>query len=740
MPARKHRPVFILLLLLLIQVPVLSQKTKLLDSLKTRAETETNDSLKATLFNELAWQYKFQDLKESEKYCLQTIELATKAGQIKIRSSAYNTLGLVKTESNLFEEGIKLMELSLADKEKIGDKKGMATVKNNIGVAYKNMGKPELARQYYAEALAAHIELGNERGQADTYSNLGVICRDQGLLEKSDEYFSLALDLHQKTGNKNGQAIVYNNLFANASDRAEYTRGLDYLYKAAVIFESINNRAALVSVYGNIAKVNKELYKYKEALDYCQKAIDLGTAIGAHQNIVSVYASMGDIYFMKEQYKKALQYYKKGLTYGIKNAVGKYESHLYLGQGCCYLEEKDYDKALPAINKAIKISRDKQEEKPLARALQKLAKYYVETNEAGKAKKPLDESIRICRTNDYKDILRLCYHTYANLEEKTGTNNQAGQYLREASKLKDTIFTNDLAQQFAEMQTRYETGKKEAEIKLLKQQEQIDNLKIKEQEASLQKQRYLILFFVIGLVLLAIAGYFYMTNMRLKARLKEEAAIKATEEKERLRMAKDIHDDLGSGLSKISFLSELVVQQKNLDEEAKENLASISETSKKLVVNMRDLIWALNPDNTTLSGLVARLREYSADYLEDYTAGLQLHFPHEVPGFGITKESHRQVLMVLKESLNNIVKHSKATQVEVKVEINHDNFTLVIRDNGVGINVTQKPGNGLGNMRSRMTTIGGVFKLESQREKGTCITVHIPLEQMQNHTLVVNEE
>lgn len=708
------------------------------DSLKTRLQTEPNDSIKALILNELAWQSKFQNLKESEKYCLQSIDLCTRTAQLQLRSSAYNTLGLVKSESSEYETGIQYLKLSLADKEKTGDKKGMATVRNNIGVAYKNLGQPEQALLYFNEALAAHTELGNLRGQGEVYSNLGVLARNSGDYEKSNEYFLKSLELRQKINDKNGMAIVYNNLNANASDQSNYREGLEYLYKAATLFESLNNKVALVAVYGNIAKLNKELLRYKEALDYCKKAIEIGQATGASQNIIGVYASMGDIYFARKQYAKSIQYYNKGLSY-IKDEKGSNKSHLHLGKGVCYMEEKKYDQALPQIKTAIDIARKNNEQKPLARALQKLAKFYVDTKQTDLVKKPLNESIKISKANEYKDILQLCYKTYANYHETLEPGNSTSKdYLEKAGRLKDTIFSQNLAGKFAEMQTRYETEKKETAIQLLQQAKQIDQLKIQEQKNAIRKQQYLLAFSIAGILLLLVAGYFYITHIRLKSRLKQEAAIKATEEKERLRLARDIHDDLGSGLSKINFLSELIAHNKNLGTEYRENAETIAETSKKLVVNMRDLIWALNPENTTLAGLIARIHEYASDYLEDFPAELKLNLPVHIPETRISKDSHRELLMVVKESLNNVVKHSRASLVEIDVRISQQELFLIIKDNGVGIPASYRLGNGLENMKTRIRSIGGLLELVSEAGKGTAVSVNLPMEKLLNTTLVVN--
>jgi len=281
------------------------------------------------------------------------------------------------------------------------------------------------------------------------------------------------------------------------------------------------------------------------------------------------------------------------------------------------------------------------------------------------------------------------------------------------------------------MQIKFDTQKKEAEIKFLNQEAKIRDLKIKEQASLLTKKNYQITAFLVLMIGLFVIAYFWKKSQNLKNILASEKIIKETEEHERIRIAKDIHDDLGSGLSKINFLSELISQKTDHLPEIQNNSEAVKETSKKMIENMRDLIWALNPDNTTIANLLARIREYSTDYLEDYPIEIQNSFPENPPQTNITKESHRELFMVVKESLNNIVKHSKATKVNFTANINSKFLELSIKDDGIGFQTeTIKNGNGLRNMQTRLHTIDGVFKIVSENSKGTEINVSVPLEKI----------
>jgi signal transduction histidine kinase len=329
---------------------------------------------------------------------------------------------------------------------------------------------------------------------------------------------------------------------------------------------------------------------------------------------------------------------------------------------------------------------------------------------------------------DAKEVIIESYDGISTAYEKLNQYTEAIKFRKLYELEKDTFLNKERSGQLVEMHIKYETQKKVDEIKLLNQEGKIRNLKIKEQEFLITKKNHQMtafLLFVIGLIVIA---YFWKKSQKLKNMLVNEKIIRETEELERLRIAKDIHDDLGSGLAKINFLSEIILQKTEHLPEIRNNSEAVKDTAKKMIENMRDLIWALNPDNTTIANLLARMREYSTDYLEDYPIEIQNYFPDNLPQTAITKEAHRELFMVVKESLNNIAKHAKATKVFFTAKIALDYLILSIKDNGVGFNVdTDKKGNGLRNMQSRLESIEGICTIISNNANGTEINFTVPL-------------
>ena len=239
--------------------------------------------------------------------------------------------------------------------------------------------------------------------------------------------------------------------------------------------------------------------------------------------------------------------------------------------------------------------------------------------------------------------------------------------------------------------------------------------------------RMLVIACSISLIFLS-ARLYVKQKIRSKTReLEKQQALY----RERLRISKDVHDDLGSGLSKISLIAGMVQSRTHGDALLDNDIKQISNVSRELVDNMHDLIWVLNPENTTLEQLVSRLREYCADYLENMPIKVTLHFPDAVPTLRILSEGQRNIFLTTKEAINNCIKHAEASEISIVLTVNAGILKISVTDNGNGFDMAhlKGSGNGLRNMKQRIELIGGSFVITTL-PGGTTITMSIPFENL----------
>lgn len=241
-------------------------------------------------------------------------------------------------------------------------------------------------------------------------------------------------------------------------------------------------------------------------------------------------------------------------------------------------------------------------------------------------------------------------------------------------------------------------------------------------------------FYVCAAVtLLAIIIYitFFVSRQKIKKRLQQlekQAAIDA----ERNRISRDMHDEIGSGLTHIALLSELIQTQQKTERTIKNDLGSISIAARKLVESMSEIIWALNPQNDSLENLLSYVREQMQQLFEPFKLILTIDFPDEVPQIKLSNEQRRNLYLVTKEALNNVMKHACANNVKLSLRLDADQLSFEVSDDGRGMqgNTTRLTGNGLKNMRKRMEDIGGTIEWLNQ-EKGLKIVFKLNLEKNQ---------
>jgi signal transduction histidine kinase len=198
-------------------------------------------------------------------------------------------------------------------------------------------------------------------------------------------------------------------------------------------------------------------------------------------------------------------------------------------------------------------------------------------------------------------------------------------------------------------------------------------------------------------------------------------------EKERSRIAQDLHDDLGSSLTRISLLSGLAREEKDNASQVG-HIAKISQSAAQTLRALEEIVWALRPGSDTLQSLVEYIAHFADELCEGDSLRCRLDLPADLPAFSLPPEMRHNIFLVVKESLTNALKHSRAREVHVQARMVGDDLEILVQDNGRGFAV-ERPGrgNGLGNMKKRAEAMGGTLTVESDSVHGTTIRLLVPL-------------
>jgi signal transduction histidine kinase len=362
----------------------------------------------------------------------------------------------------------------------------------------------------------------------------------------------------------------------------------------------------------------------------------------------------------------------------------------------------------------------------------------------------LNQAVELAKKSGELDPLASFSEGLSSAYEKNGNPTKALEFYKLFTTTRDSLHSIESKIQIEQLTTQREVELKEKQIEL-------DRL-------AVLKKRNERVYFIIGMLLLALALVLIYRNyanqkksnieltflnnqiaeknadledknVRLWQTLKElketqSQLIETEKQKEkaiiRARISQDIHDDISSGLTKISWLAELLKKKAapNVEKAELGLVEKINANARDVVSKLGEIIWSSNPERDNLESLLSYIRSYVSSYMEDVPIRYQVNFPEELPQETINPELRRNLFLVLKEALHNAIKYSEAQLVSITFKYTGDAYQLELADNGKGMEegIVQGGGNGMTNMRRRMETVGGKINVETGAGMGTRLT------------------
>lgn len=233
---------------------------------------------------------------------------------------------------------------------------------------------------------------------------------------------------------------------------------------------------------------------------------------------------------------------------------------------------------------------------------------------------------------------------------------------------------------------------------------------------------------IVTLLLAAGAGGWRYANWRRRRlqmqRLEQHLAL----DRERLRIAQDIHDDLGARVTQISLLSAMAESKTSMPEEARTEFGKVSQMTRDLVCALYETVWAVNPENDNLEALVTYLCQMSNQYCTQAQLRCRLEIPETPPGIPLGSQVRHNLLMAVKEAIHNVIKHAHATEVRLRIAFEASALSISIHDDGCSFDpAARTPGHGLSNLKRRLHASGGSLTIESRLGAGTTVFLRLPV-------------
>jgi signal transduction histidine kinase len=613
---------------------------------------------------------------------------------------------------------------------KLNYKMGIANACYTIGTSLSHLGNYEKALKTLNDALKIYDQLllittGPEntgdnpkilKKKANVYNEIGLIYLYQGNYPEALKNFTAALKIHEETGNKNGIASLYNNIGLIFREQGNYPEALKNFFTALKIFKETGAKQGIANNYNNIGIIYEAQGNFSEALKNFLASLEIKKEIGDKHGIGSSSGNIGNIYRDQGNIPEALKYYLASLKIaeeiGDKYAIGTCYNNL----GNIYASQKNYPEALKYHFASLKIGEEIGDKEGIAFSYLNVGDIYITQKKNGEASQFLNKGLSLAKEIGSLEVVKSSYRFLAELDSIEGNYLKSLEHYKMYIITRDSIFNQENTKKTVQSKMQYEFDNKEAIAKA--EQEKKDAIALKE----MQKQKLLRNALIGGFAFLLILGVIIFVIM---IQYREIRAIK----KERNRISGELHDDIGADLNRITMVSQLLQKRPNKDKEMQEQLGIISEAGKMVLGNIGEIIWTMNPQQDNLEGLVAHIRRFVTEYLEMNRIEVGFDIPDDIPERSVSDKYRRNIFLAIKEAIYNITKYSKATRVQLSMNLEKRMAGIEIHDNGTGFSVINKQnwGNGLRNMNQRMKDIGGNFQISSGKDQGTLINLNFPV-------------
>lgn len=548
-----------------------------------------------------------------------------------------------------------------------------------MSMSYEAQGDYTDALKYSLQALELWREIEDKSKIANTINGIGIIYDQQGIFDQALKHYNEAYEIYKELGDEQSLAMMNVNLGILFKAQGQYKQVIEH-YKAA---------------YQTYKKL-----KIPEETAFCE-------------------ANLGSIYYYTKQYDSCIYYSEKAEKALLAQNNLQFLPVAQANAGLGLLAQNKLKEAKNYFLKALETHRKFGNKKETSFVLIHLARLYQKQGRDNEAYQAITEAKQLAKSinspQQHMDASKLLSEYYA----KSGDFKNAHQEYLNYSTMKDTLFQEQKNKEITNHQVRYETQRKEQAIELLTQENQINELALK------QRNLYLIIALLLVAITTFTAGFIHRTRKLKEQQLKKEAEMQAELlrleaqnelQKDRLRISRDLHDNIGANLTYIHT----TVNVLHSDDKHLEDIKSLVNDT---ISELRRTVWMINKPSITLDEWLVKLREY---YSRVDKIKIISNIAEETENQTLTSKEGTALFRIIQEATNNSLKHGNASNIRVIIASESNQLRIEIKDDGVGFSHAQiKAGFGLNNMAQHALDIEADYKLNSTKNKGT--SVHIKL-------------
>lgn len=600
------------------------------------------------------------------------------------------------------------------------DAKKTATIYSDLTWYYSTVSI-DSALVYGNKAIQESRKLGDSTLIAQVFSDVGAVYFRKGDFQNSKDNYLKAYKIRKARNDYRGLAKINNNLANIYEKKGQYKLAMTSFLDALQYFESIKDDKNSHITKGNIGLVLLKLKNYPKAFTYINDVVEYQEENNATAELCVSCLNLGNVYLQMNDTINALKQYNKSLKYCNSIANKKGISSAYNNIASIKTEQKKSKEALALYAKSQKVREQLNSDIDKANFDLNVAEEFMHHNKLAEAKQLLLNTKEVFEKEKLYDKLQINYKSLIKVYAKLNQLDSVSFYVNKLESVNKQLLENSVVKQTAELETKYQTEKKE---KLLLQ---------KEAEAK-QKNIYLTGLSILVFLIALIGFLIYRQQKQKTAQQAQEFELKSAISKienqnklqeQRLNISRDLHDNIGAQLTFIISSVDNIKYAFDITNEKLDNkLTNISSFAKDTIIELRDTIWAMNSNEISFEDLETRINNYMGKAKE---AKEQISFSFVVDPVlktqKLTSIQGMNIYRTIQEAVNNAIKYANATVISITAKQVENQIKITIQDNGLGFDeATTIKGNGLKNMQKRIEDIGGIFNLESSN-LGTAIGI-----------------
>ena len=596
---------------------------------------------------------------------------------------------------------------------------------------YYNSVSLDSAFQYGYDALKIAREIHDRKLIAQSLSDLGAIHFIRGEIDKSLELYNQSLGIRKIEKDEEGIASLNFKIGGAYFKKSELEKAMSHYLEALRYYEQVNDENVAANLHSNIAVVYSALHHYSKALSYLKMAETYFQQRKLYAPLSNVTLSMGNVYYALLDTAKAQDSYEKTIDVAKKGLNFLAEASAYNNLGQIYTDLGQHRLAVDYIQRSLEIRTREKLEADVASSNITLAINYAKLHNFSKSKSLLLNSLNYFQQTGGGEKITSIYYQLIASYAGLGQVDSVFHYMNLYKKNQSAELDSKVIEVSNELETKYQTEKKEQKIEILNQETAIQRLKL--------RQRNLMLIATLVLLVTgAVIAYFIFKQRRLQAEARLQHEIntqqeKATrevldaEERERRRIAGDLHDGVGQTLSaallNLNYLHKSIAEGKAPDPQVMDTALGLVKGSYQ---EMRSISHQMMPNALLKAGLATSIKEF-LDAIDGKNIKVNLYVS------GLADRLDQQLETVLyravQEAVNNVVKHAQATRLTIQLMKDEEGISVTIEDNGRGFDpsgVEFSEGIGLKNLRSRVGLLQGSVDVDAAPGRGTVVVIYIP--------------